>query len=111
MGDRRRGRVMPRERLRERHGSETFSLDAFGIRWHVSFSRFDDGRIGEVFIDGPKAGADMAAVARDAAICLSLAFQHGVPPHRLREAVTRSENGEPAGLVGVVLDHVTAMAA
>ena len=44
--------------------------------------------------------------ARDTAILISLGIQHGVPIETMRNAVSRDENGDPAGLAGVVLDHI-----
>jgi hypothetical protein len=41
---------------------------------------------------------------RDAAVCLSIALQHGVPAEAIRSAVTRDSHGEPSGIVGAVLD-------
>ena len=46
----------------------------------VTIGFYADGTVGEVFIDGGKTGQDMQSIARDAAVLLSLALQHGVPP-------------------------------
>jgi ribonucleoside-diphosphate reductase alpha chain len=48
----------------------------------------------------------MSALARDAAITLSIALQHGVTADSIRNAITRESNGIAAGLVGAVLDHL-----
>ena len=41
-----------------------------------------DGALGEVFINSRKTGGDVEAIARDAAVLLSLALQHGVASRR-----------------------------
>jgi ribonucleoside-diphosphate reductase alpha chain len=48
----------------------------------------------------------MSALARDAAITVSIGLQHGVTVDAIRSAVTRESNGMAAGLVGAVLDHL-----
>lgn len=40
-----------RERLPNRRASTGFDIEALGLRYHVSVSRFDDGRLAEIFID------------------------------------------------------------
>ena len=56
--------------------------------------------LGEVFIDGGKTGQDVQSTARDAAVVLSLALQHGTPIEVIRHAVTRSGSGEAASILG-----------
>ena len=46
-------------------------------------------------------------IARDAAVLLSLALQHGVPPETIRHAVTRGASEEPASILGAVVDSIT----
>lgn len=73
----------------------------------VTVGFYDDGRPGEVFIDGAKSGSDMAATTRDGAILLSLALQHGVPLETIRHAVSRNPDGKASSIVGVVVDKLT----
>ena len=42
-----------RQRLPTRRGSITFDLNALGLTFTVTASRFDHGEIGEVFIQTP----------------------------------------------------------
>jgi hypothetical protein len=60
----------------------------------------------EVFIAGAKAGSEVEAVARDGAVLISLALQHGVPVDILAGAITRESNGAPSTIVGAVLDKL-----
>jgi len=47
------------------------------------------------------------AVARDAAVTLSLGLQHGVPIESIRHAVTRNgASGAPASIIVAVVDAV-----
>ena len=52
-------------------------------------------------------GQDIQSTARDVAVVLSLALQHGVPPETIRHAVTRGASEEPASILGAVVDSIT----
>jgi ribonucleoside-diphosphate reductase alpha chain len=80
------------------------------------------GRPMEVFIAGPSAGSDLAAIAHDIATVISLALQHGLPPEVLAKSIARLPGqptealelglvGDPATIIGVVLDLLTRSAA
>jgi len=57
-----------RERLSNRRWSETFTLELHGLHYVASFSRFDDGRVAEVFLQDHKPGSQSDSNARDAAV-------------------------------------------
>ena len=67
-------RVLP-----QRRAAETFNLRFWNQPFTVTVGFYADGTPGEVFIDGGKTGQDIQSTARDAAVILSLALQHGVP--------------------------------
>lgn len=98
---------MTRIRLPNRRPHETHDLEFQGQQFTLGVGRFDDGSLAEIFVDAEKT-SQFTAIARDAAVCLSIALQHGVPSQAMRDAVTRESNGEPAGLVGAVLDFLEA---
>ena len=87
-----------------RRHAESFDFEHSGIGYTVTIGSYPDGRPGEVFIDGPKAGSGAQINATDAAVILSIAIQHGVPVEVLRGAVSRNSQGEPQGPIGTVLD-------
>ena len=93
-----------RHALPARRASETLDFSHDGIRYTLTVGTYPDGRPGEVFIDGPKAGSGAQVNATDAAVILSIAMQHGVPVATLRAAVSRNAAGEPTGPIGAVLD-------
>ncbi|GAB4071731.1 hypothetical protein KHC28_00310 [Ancylobacter sonchi] len=96
---------MTREILPARRRSETFDLMVGNIRYTATFGLYDDGRPGELFIDGLKAGSDAQVNARDAAVLMSIALQYGAPVDVLRHAISRTPNGAPQGPVGMLLDR------
>jgi hypothetical protein len=87
-----------RERLPDRRGAELVDFEHEGRKWTVTVGRFADGRIAEVFIDGPKE-SPIIALAQDGALAASLALQSGCPLDTLRHAL----NGREAGPLGVAL--------
>ena len=95
-----------RERLRNRRRSETFALELHGLRYLASFSRFDDGRVAEVFLQSLKPASQSDSNARDSAIAASLALQFGCPLDGLRRALLRDAQGRASTPLGVALDIV-----
>lgn len=93
-----------RNRLPSRRYSENFDLTCNGIHYKVTVGCAEDGSIGEVFMGMLKAAGTPADTnARDIAVLISLALQHGVSLQRMFDATTKRANGEPEELAGVVL--------
>jgi len=99
---------MTRRTLPQRRASETFDLRFWNQSFIVSVGFYPDGVIGEVFIDSRKTGQDVQSTARDAAVVLSLALQHGTPIETIRRAVTRNGAGDAASILGAVIDTLPA---
>jgi hypothetical protein len=96
-------RVLPQRRV-----CESFDLDFGGLaRAHtVTLGRYEDGAVGEVFINGGKSGEQIEAIARDAAVILSLALQYGANLANIQSAITRDAQGEAQSIIGVVVDRL-----
>ena len=97
-----------REILPPRRRSENFAVVHGNHRtnFHVTLGYYPDGRIGEVFVSGAKAGSEVEAVARDGAVLLSLALQHGILIATMRAAVTRDADGTASTIIGKVIDNL-----
>ncbi len=91
---------MTRERLPNRRGCELIAFEHAGQKWTACAGRFTDGRLAEIFIEGPKDSA-LLALARDAAILASIALQHG-PLAVIRHAL----NGRNEGPLAAALDLI-----
>ena len=91
-----------RVRLPNRRVSELVDFEHAGHRWTLTVGRFADGRVGEVFLDTPKASA-IGEIAADAAIAASVAFQHGAPLKTVRHALADRRAG-PLGVALVLID-------
>jgi hypothetical protein len=102
--------MMPhnREALPLRRPCETFNMTFGGqnAEFLITIGFYPDGRIGEVFIDGPKAGSEIDNITRDAAVLISLGLQHRVSFSTMRNAVTRNLDGSASSIAGAVLDRI-----
>src|SRR5215472_14548698 len=95
-----------RTRLLNRRGSTKFELEVGGLRYTCTFSRFPDGRIGELFLTNHKSNSAADVNARDAAITFSIAVQHGADQHAIRRALCRDSHGRASGPLGAALDRL-----
>lgn len=95
-----------RERLPNRRASENYAFELAGLRFTATVSRFADGRIGELFLNNHKAGNQVDTNARDAAIILSFALQHGADIDAIRRSLCRDSAGRALGPVGAALDRL-----
>lgn len=114
-----------RERLPERRAAEAVEVThvwaaATSQEVHepllVTMGRYDDGRVGEVFIESlaqsrGKLASRTLYLQQDIAVLISIALQHGAPIEELRAAVGRSEvnimgrsRSMPHTIAGAVLD-------
>jgi hypothetical protein len=95
-----------RTRLANRRPSTTFNYEVAGLRYTATFSRFADGRIGEVFLSTHTADSAADVNARDAAVAFSIAVQHGADPEVIRKALCRDRAGRASGPLGAALDII-----
>jgi hypothetical protein len=96
-----------RERLPNRRASETFTLECTGLSYIATISRFDDGRVAEIFIGNGKAGSHSDSAAKDSAVVASIALQYGVPIEVICKALLRDSGGIASSPLGQALDIVT----
>jgi hypothetical protein len=95
-----------RQRLPNRRANETFALECAGLSYVATISRFDDGRIGEIFLTNHKAGSAADTAARDAAIACSFALQFGADIETIRKVLCRDSRGNASGPLGAALDII-----
>ena len=79
------------------------------MKFTVTTSRFDDGRIAEAFISNHKRGNASDVAARDGGILLSLLLQHGCPLDVIARALSRNGDGSASGVIGAVVDKIAAL--
>ncbi len=87
-----------REKLPLRRKGYTQKAIVGGHKVYLRTGEYDDGRLGEIFIDMHKEGAAFRAMMNNFAIAISLGLQYGVPLEEYVEAFTFTRF-EPAGMV------------
>jgi ribonucleoside-diphosphate reductase alpha chain len=87
-----------REKLPARRKGYTQKASVGGHKVYLRTGEYDDGRVGEIFIDMHKEGAAFRSLMNNFAIAISLGLQYGVPLEEYVEAFTFTRF-EPAGLV------------
>ena len=91
-------RTREREKLPDRRKGYTQKAVVGGHKVYLRTGEYQDGRIGEIFIDMHKEGAAFRSLMNNFAIAISLGLQYGVPLEEYVEAFTFTRF-EPAGLV------------
>jgi ribonucleoside-diphosphate reductase alpha chain len=87
-----------REKLPQRRKSYTQKAIVGGHKVYLHTGEYEDGRLGEIFIDMHKEGAAFRSLMNNFAIAISVGLQYGVPLEEFVEAFTFTRF-EPAGLV------------
>ena len=91
-------RMREREKLPGRRKGYTQKAVVGGHKVYLRTGEYDDGRLGEIFIDMHKEGATFRSLMNNFAIAISLGLQYGVPLEEYVEAFTFTRF-EPAGFV------------
>jgi ribonucleoside-diphosphate reductase alpha chain len=91
-------RTREREKLPDRRKGYTQKAVVGGHKVYLRTGEYEDGRIGEIFIDMHKEGAAFRSLMNNFAIAISVGLQYGVPLDEYVDAFTFTRF-EPAGLV------------
>jgi ribonucleoside-diphosphate reductase alpha chain len=87
-----------RERMPDRRKGYTQKAVVGGHKVYLRTGEYDDGRLGEIFIDMHKEGAALRSLLNNFAIAISLGLQYGVPLDEYVDAFTFTRF-EPSGPV------------
>ena len=90
--------VRAREKMPDRRKGYTQKARVGGHKVYLTTGEYQDGRLGEIFIDMHKEGAAFRAMMNNFAIAISLGLQYGVPLEEYVDAFTFTRF-EPAGMV------------
>ncbi|MDG5495252.1 vitamin B12-dependent ribonucleotide reductase [Niveispirillum sp. BGYR6] len=91
-------RAHDREKLPQRRKGYTQKAMVGGHKVYLRTGEYEDGRLGEIFIDMHKEGAAFRSMMNNFAIAISLGLQYGVPLEEYVEAFTFTRF-EPSGMV------------
>ena len=87
-----------REKLPERRKGYTQKAIVGGHKVYLRTGEYQDGQLGEIFLDMHKEGAGFRAMMNNFAIAVSVGLQYGVPLEEFVDAFTFTKF-EPAGMV------------
>ena len=87
-----------RERLPQRRKGYTQKAIVGGHKVYLRTGEYEDGRVGEIFVDMHKEGAAFRSLMNNFAIAISIGLQYGVPLEEFVEAYTFTRF-EPSGPV------------
>ena len=87
-----------RERLPQRRKGYTQKANVGGHKVYLRTGEYEDGRVGEIFVDMHKEGAAFRSLMNNFAIAISIGLQYGVPLEEFVEAYTFTRF-EPSGMV------------
>ena len=94
-----------RERLPNRRRHEVSEFTHGRVRFALGVGFFANGQPAETFITAPQIiGSETEAIARDGAIIISLALQHGCDLATIKHALTRDSDGRPATVLSAAID-------
>ena len=91
-------RVQTRDKLPDRRKGYTQKATVGGHKVYLRTGEYENGKIGEIFIDMHKEGAALRAMMNNFAIAVSVGLQYGVPLEEFVDAFTFTKF-EPAGMV------------
>ena len=90
--------IAGRQRLPQRRKGYTQKAVVGGHKVYLRTGEYDEGRLGEIFIDMHKEGAAFRSLMNNFAIAISIGLQYGVPLEEFVEAFTFTRF-EPNGIV------------
>ncbi|MEM1049166.1 MAG: vitamin B12-dependent ribonucleotide reductase [Pseudomonadota bacterium] len=90
--------VRAQEKLPDRRKGYTQKATVGGHKVYLRTGEYEDGRLGEIFIDMHKEGAAFRAMMNNFAIAVSLGLQYGVPLEEYVDSFVFTKF-EPAGMV------------
>jgi ribonucleoside-diphosphate reductase alpha chain len=91
-------RQFARDKLPSRRKGYTQKAVVGGHKVYLRTGEYEDGKLGEIFIDMHKEGAALRAMMNNFAIAVSVGLQYGVPLEEYVDAFTFTKF-EPAGMV------------
>lgn len=77
-----------RKKLPKKRKSHTVEARVGWLKMFMTFGEYDDGTLGEIFIDAKKPGSTLQGLLNCLSIAVSLGLQHGVPLAKYTAALT-----------------------
>lgn len=95
-----------REPLPQRRRSTNVTFKFQGMPVELQMGFYNDGRLGEIFLNTYTFGSQMDVIMHDVALAVSIALQHGATMDELSHSAARAEGGKADGIISVIADTV-----
>lgn len=93
-----------RHPLSPRRKNQTFELVFENVRFQLTVGFYSNGRIGEVWLNGPRPDSALYHITQDACVLISHMLQRFVSPHTLFDSMPRKADGSPASVIGTIIE-------
>jgi hypothetical protein len=98
-----------RQPLSSRRKNQSMELVFDGIRFHLTVGFYDNGRIGEVWLNGPRPDSALYHITQDACVLISHLLQRFASPHALFDSMPRKADGAPASVIGAIIELLASL--
>ena len=73
------------------------------VRYQLTIGFYGDGRIGEVWLNGPRSDSALYHIVQDGCVMISHLLQRCVSPEKIAESLPRREDGGPGSVLGAII--------
>jgi len=98
-----------RHHLPQRRPNHSLEFEFEGNRYQLTIGYYGDGRIGEVWLNGPRSDSSLYHITQDACILISHLLQRFVSPHAIEASLPRKPDGGPASIIGAIILEMIAL--
>ncbi len=98
-----------RHHLPQRRPNHSLEFEFEGGRYQLTIGYYGDGRIGEVWLNGPRSDSALYHITQDACILISHLLQRFVSPHAIEASLPRKPDGGPASIIGAIILEMVAL--
>jgi len=92
-----------RHHLPQRRPNHSLEFEFDGNRYQLTIGFYGDGKIGEVWLNGPRPDSALYHITQDACILLSHLLQRFVSPETIEASLPRRPDGGPASIIGAII--------
>ncbi len=93
-----------RQPLSSRRKNQSIELAFEGVRYQITIGFYQNGRIGEVWLNGPRPDSALYHITQDACVLISHLLQRFASPHALFDSLPRAPDGSPASVIGAIIE-------
>lgn len=98
-----------REPLPKRRKNQSIELVFDEMRFQLTLGFYANGRIGEVWLNGPRPDSALYHITQDGCVLISHLLQRFASPHALFDSIPRREDGSPASVIGAIIELLASL--